>query len=305
MKNKEWSLFGVRAAAWVEIACFFFICVVIAFAANTDFNFFNFSPHPFWIAIILISAQYGTVAGLLAALVATIIYLAGPLPKQSILMEWNDYFFLLAKLPLLWFVSALILGELRMKHIRERDRLKKIADETEDREKQLAESYEALKKIKERLELRVAAEMSTTLIVLESFRKLEICERELVPKQACELIKLLVAPNKFSIFFLNENQLNLVISERWSPEDSYSKSFASTTPLFHEIVEVKRVVSITTMDSEILGSEGLLAIPILISPTDKALGMIKIELIPFQRITLSTIETLRVVGAAIGRNYEF
>lgn len=304
MKKNESYFLGIRVAAWVEIACFFLLCLAIAFFTGTNFNFFSISPHPFWIVVILISVQYGTLAGLLAALVATIVYLAGPLPKHNILLEWSEYFFLLAKLPLLWFVSALILGELRMKHIRERDRLRVIAYETEEREKKLAEAYEGLKRIKERLELRVASEVPTTLMILEAFKKLEECKKDEIIPRACELIKILISPEKFSIFLLNLNQLEVVKTEGWEAKERYAGSFASTTPLFREIVEKKRVVSLTTSDIDSLGTEGVLAAPILASPTSKVIGMIKIELMSFHQVKLVTIETLQFIGLRIGKAYE-
>ncbi len=304
MEKKERYLFGIRIAALVEIACFFIICLLIAYLVGIDFNFFSVSPHPFWIVVILISAQYGTLAGLLAAFVATIVYLAGPLPKQNILQEWSEYFFVIAKLPLLWFVSAIILGELRMKHIRERDHLRVIAYETEEREKKLAESYESLKRIKERLETRVAAEIPTNLIILDSIKKLEESEKKDIIPRAFNLIKVLIAPEKFSIFFRDSDGLKLEATEGWGTEERYAKNFVSTTPLYREIVERKRVLSLMNRDADTLVTEGMLATPILSSPSSEVIGMIKIEQIPFQQVKLGTIESLRLIGVSIGKAYE-
>ena len=304
MKTKESYFLGIRVSAWVEIFCFFFISFLLAFIIGIDYNYFSVSPHPFWIVVILISAQYGTLAGLLAALTATIVYLSGTLPKQNILQEWNEYFYLLAKTPLLWFVTALILGELRMKHIRERDRLRILAYETEEREKRLAESYDALKRIKERLEMRIASEMPTTLMIVEAFKNLESAKKNDTYKKASELIKVFLAPEKFSIFILDSNGLKCVETAGWEVSDHYTKNFASTSHLYQEIVEKKRAISLTTSDITILGKEGILAIPIQASPTSQVIGMIKIEQIPFQRINVAMIESLRHVGNSIGKVYE-
>lgn len=303
MRKKESFFLGVRVSAWVEIVCFFLITTFIAFLIGINYNYFSISPHPFWIVVLLISAQYGTLAGLLAAFFSTLIYLSGALPKQTILQEWNDYFFLIAKLPLLWFVTALILGELRMKHIRERDHLRVLALETEEREKKLAESYEALKRLKERLEMRVASETPTTLMIVEAFKKLEDSDKNEIPLNACELTKIFLAPEKFSLFLFDHHELTCKETRGWDTSDPYSKSFSSTTPLYQEIVEKKHAVSLLAADPMILGKEGVLAAPIQASSTGPVLGMIKIEQIPFQRVNVALIESLRLVGYSIGKAY--
>jgi polysaccharide biosynthesis protein PelD len=305
MKEKESFFLGIRVSAWVEIACFFFFSYIIAFLIGSNYNYFAVSPHPFWIVVIFVSAQYGTLAGLLAAFVSTLVYLSGgPLPKQNILQEGSEYFFLIAKLPLLWFVSALILGELRMKHIRERDHLRVLAYETIEREKKLAESYEGLKRLKERLELRVSSEMPTALVIVDAFKKLEEANKKEINERAGDLTKILIGPEKFSIFLLDSQKLKSVDTVGWRPEDHYANSFEQTNPLFQEIVDKKRVVSLTTSDSDILGREGVLAAPIQSSPLSPVIGMIKIEQIPFPRVTLTTLESLRLIGNAIGKAYE-
>ncbi len=304
MKLEGSSFLGIRVSALVEIACFFIILTLIGFISG-ETNLYSVSPHPYWILIIFISAQYGTLAGLLSAIIATILYFSGPLPFQNITQEWHAYFFSLGKLPMLWIVTAFLLGELRMKHIRERDRLKDIANKARERESKLAESYQALKKIKERLEMRIASETQTTLMVITAFKELENQGKEGAIKGASELTKILVAPEKFSIYLLNPtNELKKVFTNGWNHAEKYSETFDPNSLLYQEIISKKKVISILSADSEVLGSEGVLAAP-LVNPTSKhVVGMIKIEQIPFQRLTTSTIESLSKIGEWVGKAYE-
>jgi len=86
------KLLGIRVSALVEIASFFFIMFLISLFFGLDFNFFSASPHPFWIVVVLISTQYGTTEGLIAALSAFLIFLLGPYPERTILQETFVYF---------------------------------------------------------------------------------------------------------------------------------------------------------------------------------------------------------------------
>lgn len=294
---------GVRTSAMFEIVAFFVLLALIAFLFGLSLNYYKISPHPFWIIVVLISTQYGTNAGLIAALIATVIFLLGPIPPRNILQEPAEYFFLIAKLPLLWFVAALILGELRIKQLRETERLRIVAQQAEEKEKKIAESYIALKKIKEHLEMRVVSEMQTTLSMITTFELLEKTDKAGVIKGALELTKTLVAPEKFSIYLLDAGELKCVAANEWEPNDHYAKSFNSESLLFQEVIQKRRVVSYNLSPREILGKEGVLAVPIANGATNEVFGMIKIEQIPFLRLRTATIESLRSIGDWVGKAY--
>lgn len=305
VKEKTRSRFlNLRVSAYWEIASFFVFMMILAFLCGIPFNYFKVSPHPFWIIVILMAAQYGTNEALLAASIATVILFLGPLPARSILEQRYEYFFVLAKVPLLWFVSAVALGELRMKHIAEKNELQKDLLEATGKEKQIAEAYLSLKKIKEHLELHVASEMQTVLMGIRAIKELQENNKESVIKGSCDLIINLISPEKFSIYFLENLELIQVAKYGWKDSDVYVKRFSSNEPLFQEVIGKRNVVSIQTTATDILGKEGVLAIPIMAKKTDQVVGMIKIEQVPFIRLKTPIIESLRVIGEWIGESYE-
>ena len=282
---------------------FFAFLILLSFVVGAKINYYGISPHPFWIIIILIAAQYGIFEGIIAALVSTAILLLGPIPARNVLQDYFDYFFFLAKLPMLWIATATILGSIRMKHIAERDRLKDIATQSEEKQKQVAESYNALKNIKERLEFKLASEMQTALMEIKAFIELEEYGKEGIINGAKEITKALVAPENFSIFILESNRLERIAFEGSEVETKYSKIITSDTLLYKEIVDKKKVVSINTSDPKILNDEGVLAAPIIDVKKEKVYGMIKIELIPFLRLRTNTIESLKSIGELVGRAF--
>src|SRR4051812_43219901 len=79
--------------------------------------------HPFWIIILLTTVQYGTNAGVFATVASTIALLTGNLPEQQVSMDKYTWFSEVSRLPLLWFLTSVILGELRVRQIKERDDL--------------------------------------------------------------------------------------------------------------------------------------------------------------------------------------
>lgn len=300
--GKEHTFLGFRLVAFVEIFLFFLIATIIAIILKIPFNYFALSLHPFWIVIILISAQYGIREGLFTTLLAILLYITGPLPSPTVLQDDFDYFFSIIKLPLMWLVAAVVLGELRSKHIIERNALRDLALEAKEKEKSITDSYLALKKLKENLEVRVATEMQTALMAYAAFRKFE--EEGNIIKGAEELVKTLIDPQKFSLFLLEENQLKCVFTYGWTSLDKYLKSFDKETELFQEMQAMRVVSVINVEDLPILEKEGLLAVPILSIHRDPpVLGMIKIEDMPFAKLKMRTIESLREIGEWVGGAY--
>ncbi|MBS0623937.1 MAG: GAF domain-containing protein [Verrucomicrobia bacterium] len=293
MKEK---FFAIRTWAWIEMGGFFVFLFLVAWIFNLPRNYFNVVPHPFWLLVIFFSAQYGTKEGLMAAVCSTLaLLLAGPLPVRSIVQERYEYFFLLAKTPLLWGFIALTLGELRMKQIREMESLKISLQQVEEKEQQIANSYAALKKIKERLEVYVASDMKTALMEIAAFKQMGKKNESDVLQGGFNLIQTLVSPEKFSIYLLKNQHLDLLLAKGWEAQDTYLQSYTSEHVLFQEIVRKKAVVSAQSSAS-ILQQEGVLAIPILKPESEEVWGMIKIEKMPFLRVTTATIDTLHMIA---------
>lgn len=295
---------GLRRSALLEILLFFIFLILLAWFFRIPISYNTVCPHPFWIIVILISVQYGTNEGLIAAIVATCLALLGPYPERVITQDKYQYAFMIAIGPVLWFVAAVILGEIRNRHIRELLHVKEIALSSQEKERVITETYISLKKIKEQLEMRYASQMQTAIMTYNSFKQLEKEDRPGIIKGALTLVHRLITPEKMSIFFLNEDKLKLVASEGWSESEIYNKEFSSSSPLFQKIVINKNGLCIVNAaDRDILKQEGALAVPIHDVEHNSIFGMIKIEEIPFIRLRKITIETCKTIGEWIGAAY--
>lgn len=302
-QKKQGKFIGIRRSAIFEILLFFIVIFLLAFIWNRGYNFSLLCPHPFWIAVILISTQYGTVEGLLAAFVSTVIYLLGPLDARSLLQDRSEYFFVIANTPIQWFIAAVLLGELRLKHKRIEDELRQSVLESEKKEQRVAETYDSLKKIKERLEMRIASNMHTPLMTMSAFKQLDSSNLSNLSEGAERLIKVLAEPEKFSIFLFQEAELHCVIKSGWKTANEFTESFKSDS-LIYQSVKEKKVLSVFTSDLHLLNKEGILIVPIIDESTDLAFGMIKVEQIEFYKIRTSLIETLKIIGYWIGKSYK-
>jgi len=297
------SFAGLRLSALTEIVLFFIITTAIAFIFGFNVNYFGISPHPFWLALILISTQYGTMEGVLCAIVCTLVYLFGPTPMRNILQDRYDYFFLLAKEPLLWFVMAVFLGELRNRHRRDKSLLQKEVKEAHAHEESIGAAYSSLKRIKEALELRVASETQSAFSQITAIKDIEQQDVESVLRGGMELIRIIMAPMKFSIFFVENNSLIKAIDQGWQEDDTFSNSFSEESLLYKEVVINNHTFSSQAQSSEEIEKECIIAIPILLKSQNRVIGMIKMEDIPFMRLKTSSIEAIHSIGEWIAKSY--
>lgn len=97
--------------------------IQLAAYALPDIDILSLEPSPYWLPILLLSLQYGTVAGLLAAGAATLAYVMNGLPEQIIDEHHFAYLLRVWALPILWIGVALILGQFRLRQIERKQEL--------------------------------------------------------------------------------------------------------------------------------------------------------------------------------------
>ena len=291
--------------ALLELALFFVSAFVIDIVWLDGDRFSQMQPHPFWIIVLLLSVQYGTIAGLFAALASTIALLWGQIPAQRMDQDLYEWLISVSRLPLLWSITALVLGELSMRAMRKQRQLQKSLKEALEHEATLTESVQKLNSLREKLEVRVAGQWRTAGQALRVARDLQYLDPQEVPDGALNLIDALFEPECCSLYLYRDNHLHLKTSRGketcQTPRHEYKPGHALLTTLIGE----RRVLCVADPHDEVLlDGEGLIAAPILTPDNEEVIGMIKIEAMGFARLSTSTIENLRFACDWIGAIYD-
>lgn len=103
---------GLRAVA--EIAVLFGLLMILDIGVLDGARFAGIDPSPYWIPVLLAAALYGTGMGLLAAAMATLLYLSGPLPAVAVGGDYFRHGVAIALPPMLWGFAALAIGEISL-----------------------------------------------------------------------------------------------------------------------------------------------------------------------------------------------
>jgi polysaccharide biosynthesis protein PelD len=307
--DRTW--FGLRRTAIVEI----FLLLGAALAIDGFFldgsRFSSWSPHPFAWIVLLLSIQYGTYEGLLAAAAATVALLAGHLPGREVTQDYFAWIYQVSAAPILWTVIALCVGELRVRQLRRMCVLQQELDKMRTRENTLIGEREKLVAARDRLESQAASQSQTVTAICMTARLLERQDPEQVLTGAGALMAAVLNPRKFSIFLVTEDGLTLSYQQGWSHGDSYAHSYDWNSPLFQEVFRHRSFCCPGEVGAWAIQGEGVLAGPLIDETTNAVVGMFKIEEIAFSDLTIGTIQKFRALLEWIGtayagavRNYE-
>jgi GGDEF domain-containing protein len=304
-------IFGLRPIALAEALGILIILTLIDVAFFGGHRFWDVNPHPFWIAVLLVSVQYGTNEGLCAALLATLFYLVGNIPEAAEGTDHYDHLYDIVINPILWFLAAFFLGELRTRHIRERNKLIQEMEDSQQREDLIADSYKFVKNRKEALEVQVSGQLASSIDAYRAAKAVETLDPKSVMQGVERLVSAVIGPQKFSLYIFHDNKLTATILHGWAPADTFIQEIDSYSPLYQAVVGQQEVLVVANEQHEaILAGQGIMAGPIVDPDSKRVVGMLKIEQMDFVSLSLNTVETFRAMCEWIGtalinaRNYQ-
>jgi hypothetical protein len=200
--------------------------------------------------------------------------------------------------------AAVILGELRGRHaLRQTETSERLRD-AERRVALLAQGHAELTTLKTRLETRLAGQLRTAAGVLEAGRKADALDPEQVLTGSTGLVRTAINARACSVFVLAGDALTLVAAEGWTGDRVFADRHTNSSALFREIVGAQRLVSVASPDgARVLGTEGVMAGPLIDPATGTLIGMLKVEEMSFIDFNMSTLQTFQAVSAWIGATY--
>jgi hypothetical protein len=302
--TKGSHLLVFRRSAFIEIGLYLMAVLAVDYFAFSGNRFWDVSPHPFWGIVLLIAVQYGTSEALLAAGAASVALLAGNIPAQTVVQDTYDYLFTITKDPLIWTTTAIVLGEIRMRHVRERIQLETALDDSIRRMSQFETACDRLSTLRINLERRIAGQFRTAINVYRAARTLDRTDPSEVLMGVVDIVNAVMNPQKFSLYLLSEDALEISLEHGWQTADTYSRNFRSNSSLFTEVIGHQRVLCVANpADETLLAGEGVLAGPLVDDQTGDIVGMLKIEQLSFLDLHFSNVQTFKAVCEWIAHSY--
>ncbi len=300
------SFLGLRLNGWIELLALIAIILSIDVLLFDGNRFRDIAPHPFWIPLLLLTVQYGTGAGLIAATIMTFALYIGDLPPQGIDQDFYAYFFELFGTSILWLVCAVLIGGIRDRQVTERAELRVELRQSKREAAKIAESYEKLKNAKAVLEQRLAGQLKTTATLYKGAREIERNTEEEVLDGFDDLFSAIMDAEVYSIFLLDTDRLKMCRAVGWDDSGTYRTEYDNDTPLFKELIGNRRTLALNDpWARQVLQTHGLVAGPVRDPKTNAILGIIKIEKMPFVALDFEAIDRFEIIcdwiGASLAR----
>ena len=288
----------------VETVAFLFLALLLDRFLLDASRFRAIDPHPFWLIVLLITVQYGTAEGIAAAVCASLAFLAGHIPPQSLgedLHTWLRHQF---SLPVLWFVAAFFLGQISTRLRQDRDRLAAELVEGKERETLLARSLAETTTLKDALEETVAGQQKTLSKVVAGARALAQPNGPEVLLGIKDLVRSVLDPQSFSLSLVTDGKIVPSYTVGWPNDAAFPPSIETDSALYQALVHDRRMLAvIRRSDEQVLGEQGVLAGPLISPDTNEVFGILKIERLRFGDLTPSTIHAFSVLCEWIGEAY--
>ncbi len=295
---------GLRVVALVETLLLLAAIVIFDLLSGHGDRFLHLQPHPFWIPVLLVAAQYGALEGVAAAVCASAALLIGNLPAMGFGEDPYNYVVGLTLNPAMWLAGGLAVGELRSQADRKAAAMALDLNAAAKREQRLTEAAERLATANRALEERVAGQLRTVASLYEASRAVEQLGGGDVLVGIAGLVRAGLNPAKFSLYLLNQDQLEAILNEGWSANDKFTRVFGPASAMFREVIAHRKFLCVATpADQAVLAGEGLLAGPITSAETGETLGMLKVERMEALDFNMTAVESFRVLCQWIGTSF--
>lgn len=295
-----------------ELVVFVLAVEALAFFVP-GFDFTALKPNPGWLPVLLLSLQYGTVSGLLAAFTATVLSMIQGLPEQEIGENYYAYLVRSFSEPMLWLGTAMLIGQFRLRQISEKRELKRIvSDLTRDRAA-LADFAGTLRSRCDRLEREIVTRprlpMLSTMAAIaggrtESARPagplLHSVLSDLVPGVRASLFELR-PEGAIRIALLDTDHGPESAQSSTAAADAISPPMiAATHPLLHAIEGEGRALTVLRAEDEpTLDGLGLAAVPVRASKSEPVRGLLLIERAGVDAIDPATLPGLELAAEGL------
>ncbi|MEQ1671020.1 MAG: hypothetical protein ABL893_09190 [Hyphomicrobium sp.] len=253
--------------------------IVIIDAAFPSLGFSSLEPSPFWLPVLLLSLQYGTIAGLMAAAAATAIYVFNGVAEQAVGENFFTYLLRIWALPILWIGVALVLGQFRLRQIAEKQRVRQALIQRTGEAQHLAAYASDLEARCQRLERQLTTRLAAPVKpVLDALAPM--AEPSISVDGALETITRMLWPGaQVSVFAVTPNGLDVASRSGWGDTAPWATGIAAAHPLYRAVVGDRRTVSmLNTGDEAVLAGHGLAAHPVLTPDGNRVTAMLKIEM---------------------------
>ena len=281
----------VRVAAEMAIA---FAALIALDGWLTDgTGFAGVQPNPYWLPILAMALAYGTGPGVLAAAIASALWLAHVHDDPGE-RDYLDHLFHLSLQPLMWFVAAGVIGEVTIMRTGRHDRLARRGGVATRNLARLTEAFATLSKTNRLLQVQIATEANTVGHAIETATRLSSPDRAVRRAAIGELVSLAARTADFTCYRVTGGEARAWLR---GPVTAGRRDVLPAS-LMERIERDKRIVHVARQrDRQVLDGIGVAAIALPDRQTGEIMGCLVLHTLPFEALNASRTAELGEIAA--------
>jgi hypothetical protein len=282
----------------LELVIVLSMMLLIAAATPIGPRLVSIKPHPLWLPVLLLSSQYGTMAGVTAAVASMVVHWLAGAPPQAGAEDIYDYLYRVWREPTLWLVAAVVLGGFRDQQAKRTEALRARLVEADAQLRSIGDLADQLRAHCETLERQIACAADRSIEVgLAALAEVRKAGPETLKPALARAMEMLVGPASYLLLTLRDGRL-AVDGEISGAAGDAKEPRIELLPeaLEAELLRGRRLLSIR--NSEAVGrlaGVGLIAAPILTPTGDRLIGVLLIQSMDPMRLTEATEHSLCVL----------
>ncbi|MBS0243574.1 MAG: hypothetical protein JSS20_15465 [Proteobacteria bacterium] len=251
-------------AAAIEVLVLVVLPGLLDYAYPWFPNLNETQPHFFWLPVLLLTLQYGTPSGLLAAAAAIVLSNVLGWPEQEIGENHFAYLLRIWLQPMLWIGTAVVLGQLRLRQIEARDALSRDVATLSMQRHAIAEHARNLRARCDRLERAITTAASPRAVsILAALGEAASPDPHLAKTGFERALALAFGEASAAHYELaSDGSLELVSRIPGSGETGAEKITGESELAYALIHEGRRLCAMLPGDEQALGGAAVAAVPV-------------------------------------------
>lgn len=254
-------------------------------------------PHFFWLPVLLLSLQYGTVSGLLAAGVAITISALLGFPDQEVGENHFNYLLRIWAQPVLWLLAALVLGQFRMRQIERKLELAREVAELSSQRTAIADHAKNLRARCETLEREIAGRREPNARVLLGLLGKLHAGGPAAAAAFAATFKLVLGQCAASVYKRDGDRFRLVATH--GTKEGRAEVIPLHDPLARIVAGEGRALSVLHPGEESLfAGDGLAAVPV-VSGAGNIIGILRLDAVEAKEFDEGALACLAAIAGQI------
>lgn len=255
-------------------------------------GFVSVQPSPFWVPVLVMALAYGTGPGVIAAAIASTLWLAHAHDSGGE-RDYLEHLFHLSLPPLLWFVTAVAIGEVTILRTNRHARLKRRARTAERNVSRLTEAFDALSRINRRLQVEIATEGASLGHVIDTATRLSSTEPADRREAIVRLIALSARTEDFTCYRIGGDE-----ARAWlHGTQAAVRRDVLPVALVERLLRRRSVLHVARRsDRAALDGIGIAAVPLCDPAHNDLVGCLVLHALPFAALNASRVAELSEIG---------